>query len=333
MCLEVQVLSGGATCAPSQSDDIARLHLLSYLDQVFRLVAVEGLQSVRMLDDDAVAVATVRTGTGDDPREGCKNLVVGFRLQVHTGMDVAAAAIAVRADDLGARQRIRPLIVGHLGEVPVVDVAIGERAFCHARRTAFLGFHLDAIASFLEHHHLSVQLVALRLHDAGWIDAPPVSSVNVRSLSLGDIVLWLILGIIVFGAAVSLLLYRKKGTDTPTADESDNEHIITLSEGKTLIEERIKADKMLDDADWQILYHEADDMIGGFRERLYSVFPLSTQEYRICLLIKYGVNNKGISTLLCRSTSAVSLARKRLHKKLFNEGGKAKDLDKYIRTL
>ena len=53
----MQVLGGGPARAPRESDDIASLDLVAYLDQVLVLVGVESLKTEGVADDDAVAVA------------------------------------------------------------------------------------------------------------------------------------------------------------------------------------------------------------------------------------------------------------------------------------
>ena len=56
---EVHMLGGGAARAASEADDLPGLHLLSHLHEILRLMAIEGDESVAVLNLDAVAIATV----------------------------------------------------------------------------------------------------------------------------------------------------------------------------------------------------------------------------------------------------------------------------------
>ena len=106
--LEMQVLGGSPPCAARECYYLACLDVVAHLDQVFRVVAVQCLQSVGMPEYDAVAIAGERLRHGDDAVEDCQNVVVGLRLDVHPGVAVRASR-AVGTDDLGTRQRIVPL--------------------------------------------------------------------------------------------------------------------------------------------------------------------------------------------------------------------------------
>ena len=51
VCLEVQMFGSGASGATGQSDDLPRLNLIAHLYKVLRLMAVERLQAVGVLQD------------------------------------------------------------------------------------------------------------------------------------------------------------------------------------------------------------------------------------------------------------------------------------------
>ena len=59
VCLEVQMFSSGASGASCQSYHLTGFHLIAHLHEVLRLMAVERLQAVGVLQDDAVAVAII----------------------------------------------------------------------------------------------------------------------------------------------------------------------------------------------------------------------------------------------------------------------------------
>ena len=104
---EVHMLGGGAARAASEADDLSGLHLLSDLHQVLRLMSIEGDESVAVLNLDAVAVATVVARLNDLTVESRADVIVGLRLDVDTRVAVAAAAVAIGADDVCTGQGIR----------------------------------------------------------------------------------------------------------------------------------------------------------------------------------------------------------------------------------
>ena len=61
MRLEVEVFGGGAAGSARQTYHMTCLNLVAYLNEIARLVRIKRLQSVAVADDDAVAVAVVRT--------------------------------------------------------------------------------------------------------------------------------------------------------------------------------------------------------------------------------------------------------------------------------
>ena len=81
---EVHMLGGGAARAASEADDLSGLHLLTDLHEILRLMAIEGDESIAVLNLDAVAIATVVARLDDLTVESSKDVVVGFRLDVNT---------------------------------------------------------------------------------------------------------------------------------------------------------------------------------------------------------------------------------------------------------
>ena len=61
MRLEVKVLGGGSARSARQTYHLTSLNLVAYLDEIARLVRIKRFQAVAVADDDAVAVAVVRT--------------------------------------------------------------------------------------------------------------------------------------------------------------------------------------------------------------------------------------------------------------------------------
>lgn len=113
--------------------------------------------------------------------------------------------------------------------------------------------------------------------------------------------------------------------------EVDNELQATKAVG--LAKSKLKLQKHLTRAEWTEVEDELEELLGDFRVFLYNAYELSEQEYHICLLIKLGFKNNEIGTLTSREPNAISLARKRLYKKLTGSDGSAADLDLFVRGL
>lgn len=86
--------------------------------------------------------------------------------------------------------------------------------------------------------------------------------------------------------------------------------------------------------DWETLQCEIDKVYPQFTHRLLMLYPrLSANELHICHLVKTGIPVSQIAHLLNRSTSAITVARARMHKKLTGEEGSAEKTDKIILDL
>ena len=71
----------------------------------------------------------------------------------------------------------------------------------------------------------------------------------------------------------------------------------------------------------------------GFPERLYSLYRMSDQDYRVSLLIKVRIQPKDIATLTAHSKESVASTRSRLYQKVFGQKGSSKDWDDFVLTL
>lgn len=83
--------------------------------------------------------------------------------------------------------------------------------------------------------------------------------------------------------------------------------------------------------DWLELEDTVETLIPYFSQILKN--KLSTKEYRICLLIRLKFSPTIIGNMLELSNSGVTLARKRMFKKVCEKEGTAKDFDNYILSL
>ena len=103
---------------------------------------------------------------------------------------------------------------------------------------------------------------------------------------------------------------------------------------QTALYQRLKApaqegDHHMSEADWQELSTRLDE-IYELGPRLRGLARLSETELRICYLLKLDVATTDIADILCRSKSAVSMAKQRMVMKLTGRRGKADMLDELI---
>lgn len=106
-----------------------------------------------------------------------------------------------------------------------------------------------------------------------------------------------------------------------------------ISEIYSIIQKNIDEKKGVYFKDWKKIDAIFCLYYADFKTKLFDMYKLKPQEYKLCVLVKLGFNNTDIATILCRTTSTVSLARTRLFRKLFNKEGKAKDFDAFIKSL
>lgn len=91
--------------------------------------------------------------------------------------------------------------------------------------------------------------------------------------------------------------------------------------------------KHLSDEVWQKLDACVNGAYPGFKDCLYSLYNLSEQEYRICLLVKINVGTAQIAIFTARSMQSISMSKQRLYKKLTTEEGQAVNLHDFLKAL
>lgn len=92
-----------------------------------------------------------------------------------------------------------------------------------------------------------------------------------------------------------------------------------------------KAEKSLNVSEWSELALLIDATYTDFTQRLFELYQrISTEEIRICYLVKIGIPVKKIAILMNLSTSGVSHCRRRLYKKLTQEPENAEKFDSFI---
>jgi hypothetical protein len=95
-----------------------------------------------------------------------------------------------------------------------------------------------------------------------------------------------------------------------------------LSEGRSITE-----------GDWTELAEAVDNVYIGFSEKLYSLYRMSEQDFRVSLLIKIRMQPKDIATLTAHSKESIASTRSRLYQKVFGKKGTTKDWDDFILSI
>lgn len=83
----------------------------------------------------------------------------------------------------------------------------------------------------------------------------------------------------------------------------------------------------LTEANWNELTTYLEDIIPGFRCLKFGPNKLSEENYRLCILIRYGFKPTEISLILGKSKSAITKTRRMLLLKIFHINGNASDFD------
>ena len=87
------------------------------------------------------------------------------------------------------------------------------------------------------------------------------------------------------------------------------------------------------EGDWKELAEAVNSIYIGFTEKLYSLYNMSDQDYRVSLLIKIRIQPKDIATLTTHSKESVASTRSRLYQKVFGKKGSTKDWDDFILSI
>jgi regulator of replication initiation timing len=85
--------------------------------------------------------------------------------------------------------------------------------------------------------------------------------------------------------------------------------------------------------DWDELTQLVNCIYTGFTEKLYSLYNMSEQDYRVSLLIKLRLQPKDIALLTAHTKASVASTRSRLYSKVFGKNGSSKDWDEFILSL
>ena len=99
------------------------------------------------------------------------------------------------------------------------------------------------------------------------------------------------------------------------------------------IKQYLNEGRSMAEGDWAELAEAVNSIYTGFSEKLYSLFNMSDQDYRVSLLIKVRMQPKDIATLTAHSKESVASTRSRLYQKVFGKKGSTKDWDDFILSI
>ena len=91
--------------------------------------------------------------------------------------------------------------------------------------------------------------------------------------------------------------------------------------------------RSMSDADFAQLEEVVNSVYTNFTERLFSLYNMSNQEYRVSLLTKVRIQPKDIATLTAHSKESVASTRSRLYQKVFGKKGSSRDWDDFILSM
>lgn len=127
--------------------------------------------------------------------------------------------------------------------------------------------------------------------------------------------------------------YANRMAEIETEKRSQAETVIFGSDIYLRIKQLMNEGRSIGDGDWNRLEQVVNSVYTGFTERLFSLYRMSDQDYRVSLLTKIHIQPKDIATLTAHSKESVASTRSRLYQKVFGQKGSSKDWDDFILTL
>ena len=86
----------------------------------------------------------------------------------------------------------------------------------------------------------------------------------------------------------------------------------------------------ISEAEWLTLGRQIDEVYFQFTNRLLNFCKISSEEIRVCYLLKIGMTPANIAVAMNKTKSGIAMLRKRLYKKLTQKEGSPKQLDDFI---
>lgn len=143
-------------------------------------------------------------------------------------------------------------------------------------------------------------------------------------------------GTVLLGLWLGWRVARRKAVPadaTQSAKPAPNRRQFYDAKISQLLAERLRQNKALKAADWQLIETRLMEAFPTFRDDLYALYALSDTEYHICMLTKVEVSPSNIAKLMATGVSTISQGRLRMQQKVFGGQGSAKDWDAYILSL
>ncbi len=108
---------------------------------------------------------------------------------------------------------------------------------------------------------------------------------------------------------------------------------ILLSPVYLRIKQYLTDGRSMSEDDWGELTEVVNSVYTGFSEKLFSLYRMSDQDYRVSLLVKVRMQPKDIATLTAHSKESIASTRSRLYQKVFGKKGSTKDWDDFILSI
>ena len=127
--------------------------------------------------------------------------------------------------------------------------------------------------------------------------------------------------------------YNNKVAMIESEKRQQAETVIFSSDAYLRMQDALNKGKSMDGSNWTALAEVVNSIYTGFTEKLYSLYRMSEQDYRVSLLIKVRVQPKDIAALTAHSKESVATTRSRLYQKVFGQKGSSKDWDDFVLSL
>ena len=126
---------------------------------------------------------------------------------------------------------------------------------------------------------------------------------------------------------ITSLREKLKKIDYGSIEEKKKMRIYEILRGN------IKNNKKVSEKSWGEIFMLVDSVYPTFRQKLIGSYGLDNDENKICILVKLGLLNIEIATIMCKSPGAITQKRALMYKKIFNEDGSSKRFNIFIKSL
>lgn len=101
----------------------------------------------------------------------------------------------------------------------------------------------------------------------------------------------------------------------------------------TIVQEKDNNSFKLSEEQWEELQRLINDVYTNFDRNLRSFLDVTSQEYRICMLLKIGIIPTNIAKFMCLTKEAITASRRRMYQKAFHKKGSPAEWDSIIASL